>query len=129
MQSGFQFTNPVLSGMLFSINKDFDREKEEIEIPNAVSVNVSKSEHGRTAIVTLICEIGAESSEMPFYIRAEEVANFRWNEEVEDKIIDKLLNQNAPSLLLSYLRPIIAQITVASPFGAYNVPFMNFTQR
>ncbi|MEI3592754.1 MAG: hypothetical protein V8Q05_07985 [Lachnospiraceae bacterium] len=38
-------------------------------------------------------------------------------------MIEKLLNQNAPSLLLGYLRPIISQITAASPYNAYNLPF------
>ena len=44
-------------------------------------------------------------------------------------MINKLLNQNAPSLLLSYLRPVIAQVTMASPYGAYNIPFIDFTKR
>lgn len=41
-------------------------------------------------------------------------------------MIEKLLNQNAPSLLLGYLRPIISQITAASPYNAYNLPFIDF---
>ena len=44
-------------------------------------------------------------------------------------MVDKLLNQNAPSLLLSYIRPIVVQITAASPFPTYNIPFMNFTNK
>ena len=46
-----------------------------------------------------------------------EGANFRWNDELDDNMIDRLLNQNAPSLLLSYLRPIVAQVTSASKYG------------
>lgn len=43
-------------------------------------------------------------------------------------MIDRLLNQNAPSLLSSYLRPIVAQVTSASKYGTYNIPFVNFTK-
>ena len=43
-------------------------------------------------------------------------------------MIDRLLNQNAPSLLLSYLRPIVAQVTSASKNGTYKIPFVNFTK-
>ena len=49
--------------------------------------------------------------------KAIEGANFRWNDELDDNMIDRLLNQNAPSLLLSYLRPIVAQVTSASKYG------------
>ena len=55
--------------------------------------------------------------DIPFYIKAIEGANFRWNDELDDNMIDRLLNQNAPSLLLSYLRPIVAQVTSASKYG------------
>ena len=36
--------------------------------------------------------------------------------------------KKAPSLLLSYLRPIVAQVTSASKYGTYNIPFVNFTK-
>ena len=58
-----------------------------------------------------------KNDDIPFYIEAIEGANFRWNDELDDNMIDRLLNQNAPSLLLSYLRPIVAQVTSASKYG------------
>lgn len=50
------------------------------------------------------------------------------DEKYPNNMIDRLLNQNAPSLLLSYLRPIVAQVTSASKYGTYNIPFVNFTK-
>ncbi len=58
-----------------------------------------------------------KNDDIPTYIKAIEGANFRWNDELDDNMIDRLLNQNAPSLLLSYLRPIVAQVTSASKYG------------
>ena len=110
MESAFQFTNPALSGLEFWINKNFNGEKDtKIQIRMDV-------------------EIGEKNDDIPFYIKAIEGANFRWNDELDDNMIDKLLNQNAPSLLLSYLRPIVAQVTSASKYGTYNIPFVNFTK-
>ena len=110
MESAFQFTNPALSGLEFWINKKFNSEKDtKIQIRMNMSVKVAKEEN-------------------PFYIKAIEGANFRWNDELDDNMIEKLLNQNAPSLLLSYLRPIVAQVTSASKYGTYNIPFVNFTK-
>lgn len=73
--------------------------------------------------------IGKEDASVPFYIYAEEGAAFRWNaEKIDEQHREKLLKQNAPALLLSYLRPTISVITAASPFNAYDIPFMNFTE-
>ena len=50
-----------------------------------------------------------------------------WNES-EDSLSNIYLNQNAPAVLLGYLRPIVAMITAASPFSAYNLPLINFRE-
>ena len=77
--------------------------------------------------IFIFFELGEKNSQVPFYISAIEAAGFRWDDTLKDDMVNKLLNQNAPSLLLSYLRPIVTQITAASPFDAYNIPFMSFT--
>ena len=56
-------------------------------------------------------------------------AEFRWPDSLNVEMVEKLLNQNAPSLLLGYLRPIISQITAASPYNAYNLPFIDFSEK
>ena len=121
MESAFQFTNPALSGLEFWINKKFNSEKDtKIQIRMNMSVKVAKEENRNEALVELDVEIGEKNDDIPFYIKAIEGANFRWNDELDDNMIEKLLNQNAPSLLLSYLRPIVAQVTSASKYGTYN---------
>lgn len=129
MESAFQFTNPVLLGLEFYVNEDFKGEKDkEVQITMGISVNVSRKDDSNEAVVKLDAVIGEKSINVPFWVKATEEANFRWNEEIEDNMIERLLNQNAPSLLLSYLRPIISQVTSSSKFGAYNIPFINFTK-
>lgn len=129
MESAFQFTNPVLTGLELLLNSEFDAQKNsEIKIRINFSVNVEKEKQSNEAVVSLACEIGEQNENSPFWIKAEEQARFRWDEELENDLVDILLNQNAPSLLLAYLRPIVAQVTMASPYGAYNIPFMNFMQ-
>jgi preprotein translocase subunit SecB len=94
-----------------------------------MSVNVNKMENTNEAEVTLKLELGERGETSPFFLTAMEAARFRWNESLEGDMVNKLLNQNAPSLLLSYIRPIVTQITAASPYDAYNIPFINFTNR
>jgi len=126
MESAFQFTNPALTYIEFNINPNFNTKYTEVQIKHSISVNITKNND--QARVSLICEIGEKNESCPFWIKAEEQADFKWNIELNSELVDKLLNQNAPSLLLSYLRPVIAQVTMSSPFGAYNIPFINFTK-
>lgn len=124
--SEFQFTNPVLLDFLFEINKEFElKENEEINTNVSFNTNISRNPEKMEAIVELTVIIGSQDKESPFYIKATEGANFKWDEKV-NKNADKLLKQNAPALLVSYLRSTIATITAASPFNVYNLPFINF---
>lgn len=125
--SEFQFKNPVLTDLVFEINNDFDNhDKTQVQIGLGIGVNIEKKGNNE-ATVKLSVEIGERSSKTPYFIRAVEKSDFRWRNEAEN-MVDILLSQNAPSLLLSYLRPIIHQITAASPYGIYDIPFINFAK-
>lgn len=129
MESAFQFTNPTLMELILSLNSGFDSaSNKEVQIKFSLSINVERDKDKSEAVVSLLIEIGEQNDSSPFWIKAEERANFRWEDDLDDKIIERLLKQNAPSLLLAYLRPVIAQVTMASPYGVYNIPFINFTK-
>lgn len=130
MVSSFQFSNPSLLELSFALNNGFETE-------DASQINISLESHVETqpgpeensAVVVLNLLIGKKDDSSPFFIEAEEAALFRWNpEKVDAEHSEKLLKQNAPALLLSYLRPTISLITSASPYAAYDIPFMNFTE-
>ena len=130
MVSSFQFSNPSLLKLSFALNNGS-------ETKDASQINISLESHVETqpgpeensAVVVLNLLIGKKDDSSPFFIEAEEAALFRWNpEKVDAEHSEKLLKQNAPALLLSYLRPTISLITSASPYAAYDIPFMNFTE-
>lgn len=126
MKSEFQFTTPALLNIEFHINDNFN---EEVSVTFEVktSTEVKRSSDSNEAMVFLGVEIGEKSEKYPFYVRAKEYAKFKWKADVytEDQVV-RLLKQNAPALLLSYLRPVISSVTGASVFHAYDIPFMNF---
>lgn len=129
MESAFQFTNPTLASLSFQVNEDFENpNNKEIQIQMKMSVSISKDDGINEAVVRLCVEIGEKNELLPFWIKAVEQANFRWDSDVSASMAERLLHQNAPSLLLSYLRPIIVQVTAASPYDAYNIPFINFSK-
>ena len=127
-KSEFQFTDPSLTHVVFIENEGFVVPEEQgIGIStklNTDSEKVSKTE----AIVRLQIQIGNETNEMPFMLEMEFKARFKWSTKLSDEQIEVFLNQNAPALLLSYARPLIATITNASQYPAYNIPFINFIE-
>ena len=130
MESAFQFSNPSLTKMEFYINEEFESSQDkEVKIAVNMGVQIDRSATDNNARVSLTLEIGKKDSDDPFYVCATEMAEFRWSEALNNEMVEKMLNQNAPSLLLGYLRPIISQITAASPYNAYNLPFIDFSRK
>lgn len=131
-KSKFQFSNPKLTRLHFVVHDDFVK-TEKLDMAIHISVNCQKNlqeelDSDNSAYVTVTVSIGTEDNATPFYIEADESAHFRWDKSAfTEKQIEELLNQNAVALLISYLRPIIASLTAASPFPVYNLPFINLT--
>ena len=125
-QSSFQFSDPFLKDISFSINEDFSPPADgvSIEIETEVEVHPSK-EDGRSALVNIHISLGRSAESAPFTLSMTMAAVFRWEEPFSKEAVDKLLSKNAPALLIGYARPIIAMVTNASPFPAYNLPFIN----
>lgn len=126
--SDFQFKNPRLINLEFDTRKDFVASSDEpIDIRLSFNVDINKLSEKPEAIVELTVIVGEDNNKSPFYIKATEGALFKWNDKV-DSLVDKLLEQNAPAVLLGYLRPVIAMITGVSPYNAYNIPLIDFTK-
>ena len=128
MESRFQFSNPVLTSIGFQENKFRAKKEQSVQIRMNLEIDKKRKENANEAIVSLKITIGAQDDTTPFYIEAVESAKFKWSEGLDEVRVQKLLNQNAPSLLLAYLRPMIMQVTAASRYEAYNIPFINFAE-
>lgn len=127
--SQFQFSNPMLLALEFHINDTYDADVSEINVD--ISINVNKERvNANEAVVELVMEIGERYDRAPFYVRAVEGAMFRWDDDAfaSEQQIEDLLDVNAPSLLLSYLRPIVSSVTSMSKYPTYHIPFINFNK-
>lgn len=126
-QSKFQFINPYLKELCFDANMDFDVAQTKFEMQNSFNVKIKRSEYENRANVELALEINYEKEDAPFKLKIKVASDFKW-EHIETERVDAMLKNNAPALLLSYMRPIVASITNSSNFPAYNLPFMNFRE-
>lgn len=129
MESKFKFRNPSLVEIQYIINNEFIANKDdEIKVSINMNVEVNRCDENNEATVSLIFELGSLENDCPYYIKVKEAAEFTWDESINNNTIDSLLHQNAPALLLSYIRPIVTQITSNSPYNTYNIPYINFTE-
>lgn len=123
--SNFQFSNPKIIDIKFNCNENFDVELfEGFCLDHKINKNISDDKTKGTVNLNLI--IGGTSDKYPFFIDITNSAEF----ECEDAdVFMKLIDTNAPALLLSYLRPIISLITSQAGFPSFDIPFINFTRK
>ena len=126
-KSGFQFTDPHVQDLEFHVNEEFDESKfEGFQIGSEVSNAVIEAD--RRAFVRLKLTIGQPGETAPFVCTIVMMAKFEVEEPVASDFFEDLISVNAPALLMSYARPIIALITDQGGFPSFHLPFMNFTE-
>lgn len=122
-KSKFQFQNPRISSFLINENKDFDKDKFD-GFSISTNLDIQILEDDKEAKVSLVIKIGDKIDQYPFFMLVETYSLFKNNGEDN---FNKLLKVNAPALLLSNVRPIIALMTSQLGFKPFYIPFMNFT--
>lgn len=120
--SKFQFLNPRTKEIEFYINSKFDKSKYE-GLPVSYDISISEKKDSE-ANVELQINLGENGDKTPFYMRLIICSKFRWTDDMEI-CSEKLLKQNAVTLLMSYARPIIAHTTGDAGFKPYNLPFVD----
>lgn len=121
--SDFRFENPRLISIEFNLNKEARPDKT-YSIPQNISIK--KAKEAKSAFVQMEYSCG-DKGECPFFIKAVMEAKFLW-EDIDDDKIDAFLDVNAPSLLISYLRPIVSSVTSYAGITPLAIPFMNFSK-
>ncbi|MBC3900977.1 hypothetical protein GH811_15275 [Acetobacterium malicum] len=127
--SSFQFKSPDLKKIGFEIRDDFynpDFKGFNI-IDNQLSID-ENTECENSAIVTLEVIIGEKTSKFPYYLIVVMESEFTWDKDLPKDMVPGFLSVNAPTLLLSYARPIVASITNSSKYPILNIPFINFQE-
>lgn len=128
-ESEFKFSNPKLVKLDFITNDDYVQKHDTAQKDIGISINNHISTIGeKEAVVELEIEIGEKSNMFPFFMCLIIGAKFKLDDEIEGTNFDNLLNINAPTLLLSYARPIISTVTAQAGMKPLNLPFFNFTK-
>ena len=125
-QSNLQFTDPHIERIDFRISENTinDNLPVEIEVKNEINSNQYEAK------VSLNLTVGAVDDQKnvttAFYFDAVISADFKWNEKISD--IHKTLKISGGAVLLSYIRPVLANLTVQAGLSPLNLPFVDFTE-
>lgn len=123
-KSKFQFSNPNLINLVFEVNPSFDEKLfESLKLES--HTKIIKMQGQNKANVEMCMNIGGMKKEYPFVINIIMASDFMWEDELEEVLVDRLLKANATSLILSYMRPIISNITNNSKYPVFNLPFLD----
>lgn len=126
-KSEFKFSNPKLITLNFQLN-NYSKDTNEPDINMNISIQTNIDKKSETeANVELNIEIGDLSDSSPFFINLIIGAKFKLDAVIEGTDFNKLLEVNAPALLLSYARPIISSVTNNAGMRPLNLPYINFT--
>jgi len=127
--SDFQMLNQRLIRTEFEVNKNLVLKNENnIKLDIHTDLRINKNEKDRQAIVTLTLKIfdKEKNTECPFYIILENEGRFSWSANLKD--VNNYLEINAPSILISYLRSVVSQLTSFAGFPPLILPLINFTK-
>lgn len=126
MESNFQFVKPYLQRLDYKVNETFvDTDGDVVQMENKFDIGVERINHSRAKVTLKVLVEGKETG--PFSINSEIASEFEWDD-IEEEHLEKLLTLNAPSLLLGFLRPIIANLTGQSMYETYYLPYINLTK-
>ena len=127
--SKFQLKDLQLINIDYKFNDKYQSE-DRLKLNMKSETIISKAFEDRVAEVTfnlnIFCE--EELDIVPFSLRISYKGKFYWGEQLDPKKADELLRMNAPSILLSYIRPFVSQFTSASGYPTLILPLIDFTQ-
>ena len=125
--SSFQFRNPILTMCRYEVLKKEAMSNQNIDI--SITKNVVRAPDSNEATVELLLQLNKHGKvvreDAAFFAEVAMTSIFTWDNRLSDSEVDSLLKYNAMSLLISYIRPVIANITYMSPVGVLNLPFIN----
>ena len=121
--SGFQFTRPIITKLLYSVNEKYLSD-EKTTYQAHINKNIQIGEDGKNGIVEVTWEIdkGNGTSNPKYDISITMMSRFSWTDELDEEMINTLLEYNAVSLILGYMRPVISNVTMNS-IEPLDIPF------
>jgi len=123
--SGFQLIKHLLLSVEYEVNPGYPKGNIALEVQGLTKIEKT-SENSATVEFTLLLFNDKSIEDAPFKVKTVHRGDFVWDDSYNEVQLKNLLNLNAPAILLSYDRSIIAQLTAYSDLPALILPLINF---
>lgn len=124
-ESFFQLKEQNITNVEFIKNNLCNEHNLKLEFKHNIKVtNINE----REAVVSLEFSVFNKkfTEKIPFYINIKIEGIFIWKEINDEDLLNSLLYENAPAVLLSFIRSMISQITAYSGYPTLIIPLLNF---
>lgn len=124
-RSKFNMEDPELRSVTFKLNPDFSQSGGGINLDVSDAIDIERLDDNN-AFVNYAIRVFDEdfSSDKPFFIEVVYGAMFNWNEMSENQV-KSLLENNAPAILLGYIRPMVSMLSGNAGFPPLHLPLFN----
>ena len=117
--SQFQFSRPRLKEAIFLANSDDNTDDIVFSFETKVQ-EPEKDEDDSKLFAKVMFTVSnfedlSPTSDVPYFLRVSMESTFSWDEMLDFSVED-FLKVNAPSLLLSFIRPVVAELTGLSEY-------------
>lgn len=127
--SQFQFSRPRLKEAIFLANSDENTDDVVFSFETKVQ-EPEKDENSKLFAKVMFTVSNFEdlspTSDELYFLRVSMESTFSWDEMLDFSVED-FLKINAPSLLLSFIRPVVAELTGLSEYKQQYLPFIDFS--
>ena len=134
--SNFQIVGlPVITELNFQLNKEYEFNEGDtitLDMANNIEVLRRNDTDSKEARVTLelLLFLDSDFKDVPFNLKLSAEGHFVWDESLHENHdqLDILLNQNAPAIIYSYLRPVVTSTTLNAGLPPLVIPLINFVK-
>lgn len=126
-KSYFQLKEQSIINVEFIKNEFFENKDISVNIDFSHNTEIININNNNAYVILTFNVFNKEFLEnYPFFVKVVIKGNFFWDSQISPERLNNLLNINAPAVLLSFVRSIIAQLTAFSGFPALIIPLINF---
>ena len=122
--SKFRHSHPQITSFEYKICDDLQEGKIDFSIQYDKHIEKLDNNH---AIISLTIGMKPINGDGPFCVTCSGQIMFEWSID-DEKIVNQILAQTAPSVLVAYMRPLISMFTHSSGLPAFELPLLDFSQ-
>lgn len=125
---------PKINSFTYETNKNYKVIDTKLKVNIKQDILISKGKENESQRAVVILRLGIftamDFKTVPFKMELEVEGYFKWDDDLakKEKVLKKMLEENAPAILYTFVRPFITLITFEANIPPLVIPLLNFKQ-